>query len=174
MLDSNKMFYRLLTSAMFKKDTKTLEETLKLELVTYPPSLFESEELLLSSTKSLLDKSIREKTGINAEEEPDNHSYPNIMYIVDGGMLIHTIKWAKGSTFEEIGFSYYTWIAKYHYQKVTVVFDGYQPSTKDMCHHKRTKDSCCNIIPSLDSKLVVAKDKFLCNLENKERFLYLL
>ena len=38
------------------------------------------------------------------------------------------------------------------------------------------KDSCCNIIPSLDSKLVIAKDKFLilCNLENKERFLYLL
>ena len=57
----------------------------------------------------------------------DNHPYPNIMYIVEGGMLLHTIKWAKGSTFEEICFSYYTWITKY--EKVMVVFDGYQPST---------------------------------------------
>ena len=125
MLDSNKIFYRLLTSAMFKKDTIPLEETLKHELVTYPPSLFESEEQLLSSTKSLLAKSIRENTGLNAEDEPDNHSYPNIMYIVDGGMLLHTIRWAKGSTFKEICFPYYTWIAKY--QNVTVVFEGYQP-----------------------------------------------
>ena len=101
-----------------------------------------------------------------------NHNGSGIQYIIDGGMLLHTIKWAVGSTYEEICSSYYGWFSKY--QKLIVVFDDYDCSTKDMCHRKRTKDSCSNITPSLDSKLSVTKAKFLSNVGNKQRFLCLL
>lgn len=42
------------------------------------------------------------------------------------------------------------------------------------CHRKRVKDSCSNIIPTLQAKLVVTKDKFLSNINNKQLLLNLL
>ena len=70
-------------------------------------SLFKSEEQLLADNKSLLAKSIREKTGLYITEstgQPGNGSY--LQYIVAGGMLLHQIKWAVGSTYEEICSAY--------------------------------------------------------------------
>ena len=55
-----------------------------------------------------------------------------------------------------------------------MVFDGYESSTKDMCHRKRTEDSCANITPTLETKLMLSKEKFLSNVKNKQLFLKLL
>ena len=164
----------MLTSALFKRDTVSLEETLKHELVKYPPTLFESEDQLLAATKSLLAKSIRDQSGMTEEsEQPDNYvTNSNFQYVVDGGMLLHAIKWPADSSYEHMCSLYYTWLSKY--KDVTVVFDGYEDSTKAMCHRKRIKNSCSNITPTLAAKLVVSNDKYLSNVQNKQLFLQLL
>ena len=174
-VDPSKMFYRILTGAMFNRDTVSLEETLKHELVPYAPTLFESEDQLLDVSKSVLAASIRKITGMedDTDQQSENTSSSmQLQYIVDGGMMLHMIKWEKGSTYSHICSMYYTWLSRY--PQVTVVFDGYESSTKDMCHRKRVKDSCSNIIPTLQAKLVVTKYKFLSNINNKQLFLNLL
>ena len=69
---------------------------MKHELVSYPPTLFESEDLLLGVSKSvlLLATSIREKTGMVDETEQSDDS--SFQYIIDGGMLLH-------STYHQMG-----------------------------------------------------------------------
>ena len=93
-LDPDKMFYRILASAIFKRDTVSLEETMKHELVSYPPTLFVSEDQLLHVSKSLLAKSLCKMAGVS-ESEIENFSTSEVHYIIDGGMLLQTITWEK-------------------------------------------------------------------------------
>ena len=60
-------------------------------------------------------------------------------YVLDGGSLLHCIKWKKKSTYQEIADSYPAFVTK-TYGQATFIFDGHPsgPSTKDNTHLRRT------------------------------------
>ena len=60
------------------------------------------------------------------------------MYLVlDGGALVHRVKWLKGATYREIATSYVSYVHQ-HYGPSCIVFDGYKqsPSVKDHEHQE--------------------------------------
>ena len=133
----------------------------------------------MASNKSQLAKTIREKVGLveelsGAEREhiPRSLEGRTLKFIIDGGMLLHKTTWTIGLIFADICVQYLNVLRKF--ADVTVIFDGYQSSTKDMMHKKRKKDDCIYIYPGLDKKLSVSKVKFLSNNGNKSRFLLML
>lgn len=85
--------------------------------------------------------------------------------------------WNKGSMFGEICQGYLEFIQRNSQGDSCVVFDGYpeSPTTKDTAHIRRTKGICGQaVIFSLDTPCKIKKDVFLTNLENKQKFIYLL
>ncbi|KAG1684201.1 hypothetical protein GQR58_009491 [Nymphon striatum] len=62
-------------------------------------------------------------------------------YVLDGGSLIHRLKWTEGFTYSSIADEYASFTVR-HYGKATVVFDGYEagPSTKDCSHQRRNRN----------------------------------
>ena len=58
-------------------------------------------------------------------------------YVLDGGSLLHRLKWTEGSTYSSIADAYTSFTVA-SYGKATVIFDGYgEPSTKDITHTRR-------------------------------------
>ena len=59
-------------------------------------------------------------------------------YTLDGGSLLHGLKWVEGSSYSKIVNEYSVFTTK-HYDKATVVFDGYgnKAEIKDCAHHHR-------------------------------------
>ena len=45
--------------------------------------------------------------------------------IVDGGLLIHRVRWIKETTFHEIATIHVHYIFKHYRHPITIVFDGY-------------------------------------------------
>ena len=109
-------------------------------------------------------------------------------YVLDGGSLLHRLKWTEGSTYSSIADAYATFtVASYgstyssiadayasftvaSYGKATVIFDGYgEPSTKDITHTRRKTivgKKVVNITKA--TKFVGKKDDFLSNESNKK------
>ena len=59
-------------------------------------------------------------------------------YVLDGGVLLHRIRWNVGETYDNICKRYINYVAsKYH--PFIIVFDGYEsgPSTKDVTRAKQ-------------------------------------
>ena len=65
-------------------------------------------------------------------------------YVLDGGSLIHQIKWENGSTYKQIACKYRDLVLK-NYQHAIIVFDGRQngPATKDMTYIRRLETHKC-------------------------------
>ena len=75
-----------------------IEEVMKYELQTFPPSLFETATVLRKPNKPQLAKALQEHalntTSMIPESSSDKNK--NHQFILDGGSLIHKIKWQKG------------------------------------------------------------------------------
>ena len=54
------------------------------------------------------------------------------MHVVDGGWLLHQVKWSSSATINTIFDTYVRYVDQY-FKNATVVFDSYgeEPSTKD-------------------------------------------
>lgn len=64
----------------------------------------------------------------------------NSIFVVDGGVLLHRVRWMKGTTFDELCENFVQYVRKY-YKTCTVVFDGYGvPRTKSDKHLRRSKE----------------------------------
>ena len=63
---------------------------------------------------------------------------------IDGGSLLHRLKWVEGRTYCSIADEYVAFTVK-HYGHATVVFDGYVvPTTKDNTHQRKKEDFLSN------------------------------
>ena len=74
-----------------------LEDTLKFELCTYPPVLFESQDLLNESQKANFADALWHLTRNKDEVIPKT-----VHYVVDGGALVHCVPWTNQATFADI------------------------------------------------------------------------
>ena len=101
----------------------------------------------------------------NGSEDIANNSRQQIdQYVLDGGSLLHRVKWLKNVPYKDIIKSYCDFVLK-NYNSAIVVFYGYkeQPSTKDVTHFRRNKKTVSKkIIFSISFKkqFVVWQRKF--------------
>jgi hypothetical protein len=118
----------------------SLEEVLSYELSPYPPSLFEEKNLLRKVDKAQLLDGLKNHVA-SCSDEAVLHYIPEVEHnILDGGSLLHRLKWTEGKTYSSIANDYADFTVK-HYGKATVIFDGYggRPNTKDHTHQQRSQ-----------------------------------
>ena len=154
-IDSNLMFQRLASFAV--KTDSSLSETLKYELSSHPPALFDSNGMMKEAKKAQLADglyALLDDTEFNITDEA--------LYVVDGGALLHKLPWEKHSSFNSIIDKYSKYVIN-NYGKPIIVFDGYDTSsTKDMTHSRRNKGRN-GVEVSFDEnmRLNTSKDLFL-------------
>ena len=151
-----------------------LEEVMKYELSPYPPSLFEGKYILRKPDKAKLLEAIRKH--VIPESEAILQFIPRTdHYVLDGGSLLHRLKWKEGSTYSSIA-SNYTSFTVNKYGKATIVFNGYGggPSTKDNAHMRRKSEVTNKVNISRATKFVGKMDDFLSNDINKQAIIHLI
>jgi len=166
MADPCKMFNRLITIASREDD---LEPMFEYELTFEPMSLFK-EGLMRKPDKPTLRKVIMpdedavKKDSIKGCEE----------YVLDGGALLHRVRWSKGMKFNDIAKSCANYIRKYYNTShVTVIFDGYDDEgTKSQEHLRRNSvQQSCTVEVHGENQVPFTQDRFLSNIKNKANFL---
>ena len=67
-------------------------------------------------------------------------------YVLDGGALIHKVKWAKKGTYQDIVKQYVSYV-RVKYGNCFIVFDGHKqgPWIIDHEHERRGRTACAHI-----------------------------
>ena len=125
------------------------------------PCLKGSQNLLRKPDKAPLLHAVR--SHVNSSNDAILQVIPKTdHYLLEGGSLIHRLKWNDGSTYNLIADAY-AYFTVDVYGNATVVFDGYDggPSTKDNAHQRRTRTKVTNKVDISDgTKFVGKKDDF--------------
>ncbi len=138
----------------------------KPELTKTPASLFKG-VVMRKTQKSLLLKVLFPDVA-NVKNE-NSHSFETT--VVDGGALIHRVRWAKDTSFSKIAFTYFDYIRK-NYSNPTVVFDGYEhATTKDHERMRRNsipQSSLTAIVP--ENSVPYTQSRYFSLEANKKEF----
>ena len=181
-IDPQQIFMRLIAMASLLKDNTSEESSknistkvmLRHELCTYPPSLFESDNKMLSANKPDLLESIRKVSGYKPVKLAKKEYRTKGEVVIDGGGLLHCVPWTANVKFARIFESYTRFIkANLSTQSVTtVVFDSYpeHPTTKDSVHAARYPTASLLVHITPDTVLDIKKNVFLTNYKNKQSF----
>lgn len=152
-----------------KHSDKELRDFLRYELSPYPLALFD-EHGMRKGTKSSLYKAFTptEQTDLN-----------DTKYVIDGGFLLHRVKWRHGQTYAEICSSYVSYVKSNYKSSAIVVFDGYPDeacgSTKRLERLRRAQRKQSAAISFTEMMVpTVSQDSFLANPKNKSRFISML
>ena len=98
------------------------------------------------------------------------------LQVIDGGALLHRVKWAKKAAYKDIVEQYVCYIQTRYGGSSCIVFDGYGygPSTKDHEHQRRIRKTCADI--HLNESMIAHNNQqvFLSNNKNKNQFVQLL
>jgi hypothetical protein len=172
-IDPALLFQRMLVVS--KTGNMSLEEVLKYELCSYPPSLFDSRTMLRKADKPPLAHAILKHLNINDSNHPKSTEEPH-KFILDGGSLLHRLTWTRGSTYDDIASSYAKFTTE-KYGSATIVFDSYvnAPSIKDVTHRRRCRDRIStNVNFTPQTVFSGNKENFLSNSTNKQRIINLI
>lgn len=96
--------------------------------------------------------------------------------MLDGGCLLHKIKWPKVGTYGEVVNMYVNYVNFNFGYDAVVVFDGYASSTKDHEHVRKTSKAVkvAADVHVAVNKSVHASQEFLANVNNKCKFISIL
>ena len=100
------------------------------ELTQCPSSIFEDGKRRLAAKASLGTLLIKEVTMETVR--------PTERYVLDGGALLHRVKWKGKGTYKDVAEQYSKYITS-EYDKCTVVFDGYLLKTMSMKEGKENQ-----------------------------------
>ena len=153
-----------------------LDDVMSYELCPYPMSLFEAKDILRPPDKPQLAEAIRNYVKTKSDNAVTQTVPVTDHYVLDGGSLLHRLKWTEGSTYSSIADDYASFTVK-HYGKATVVFDGYEvgPSIKDGTHQRRTRKLNANKVNITEvTKFVGKKEDFLSNETNKQTLIHMI
>jgi hypothetical protein len=145
------------------------EKAFQYELTPTPTSLFRN-GFMRKATKSTLAEAL---TSHLSEVEKSSLT----KHVLDGGALLHRIKWFPNALFGHIVEQYKTFINTKYGCPCHIIFDGYEDSQsiKDHEHKRRqTGKTCANINITLSTKSHSDKVTFLSNETNKKQFIKLL
>ena len=93
---------------------------------------------------------------------------PETVKVVDGGALLWCCDWKKNETFNVIFERYACFLRKLNLH--TIVFDGYDLSTKDSTHQKRAGNISQDVDIKEDNLCPASRKDFLGNFQNKKHF----
>ena len=159
-IDPTSLFSRLI---LIVERSSNIEPYFQYELAQMPTALF-TDYNMRKSNKS--DSSAFLIKDISSELPSTNSVY------IDGGMLLHLMKWKKGDTFFEIVEEYRKIIAE-RYACCTVLFDSYGkgPSIKDHEHTGRRTKFIAEIDVNSSIIFQLNQQEFLANELNKSKFI---
>ena len=171
-IDSQLLLQRALAQVSNPDSLVSLAECLGYELSPVPQSMFTNVGLMRNNDKSELAKYLTGKYGCIREGFTTGGSI-----VIDGGALLHRIKWPKNASIDEIIELYISCVQSLIKQfdispgaEKTVVFDGYTiSSTKDHCHTKRQPVQGLRIDFAGGTRVMSSKSTFLSNRNNKQR-----
>ena len=99
---------------------------------------------------------------------------PNSLHVLDGGALLHKVRWPTSVTFGEVCKLYVDHITSKHGIN-TIVFDGYS-DTRDNEHARKSinKRGYVDVQCNVSTKVNIKQDVFLSNCTNKSGFIDML
>ena len=108
-----------------------IEPVFKHELTATPTAYF-SGFSLRKADKSLLAKELTASVSTN-------HTVVQQTYVVDGGWLLHKVKWRVGGSYADTAKQYLSYVGNKFGRDATIVFDGYRngPTVKGHEQDKR-------------------------------------
>jgi len=162
------LFYRLLIQVERSLD---IRDYFSYELTSEPTALFSNSFMRKPDKPAILRHVLKNQ---DAEDVPTK-----FLFVLDGGALLHRVRWVKGSRFLDVLQQYATYIGNKYGQHPTVVFDGYGhgPTTKDHEHQRRSTkvvSRCPDVSFDTQTPVVFEQHAFLANDRNKDRFIQLL
>ena len=165
-----KYFNRLV---IFAQRVSNLEKSLEYELTPFPLSLFsEKDQLMHDANKAAFaQECLKDRV-----EVLDSPTMKNKSYVIDGGWLLRQTSWGKSDTWKTI-IERYVDLVQYlgsSSEAVSVIFDGYESSTKDHTHRRRMKHFCHDMQINLENIPYTTKEKFLSNANNKTELITLI
>ena len=167
-IDPAILFTRL--TAILQRE-ECVAEHFKYELTPEPTALFK-DGMMRKSNKSILRNAILDNV------ESDKVITARVC-IVDGGALLHKVKWQPNSTFKGVVNTYSEYVRYRYksYERCCVVFDGYSEdmSIKSTEHARRgLQTASANVTISERMTVTTTREMFLRNTSNKEQFIQLL
>lgn len=96
-----------------------------------------------------------------------------VRYVQDGGALLYRVPWQRQATYEELCQNYCKYVLKKYGREPTVVFDGYDElNNKNMTQLRRSAGKVgATVTFSEGMKVLMKRELFLANLENKKLFI---
>ena len=145
------------------------------ELCLYPMSLFEGKGLLRQADKPQLAEAIRNYVKTKSDSGVQQTVPVTEHNVLDGGSLLHRLKWEEGSTYCSIADNYASFTVE-NYGRATVVFDDYEvgPSTKDCAHQRRSRKFNINKVNITEATIFSGKKDFLSNEANEQALIQLI
>ena len=164
-VDSCVLFSRLIIQAERSHDPKAY---FVYELAHEPTSLFKN-GLMRKANKALLAQAIKKDVRFT-------DTVANPKCVVDGGSLLHRVKWILPSTYSKIADAYVSYVDKHYGKAAMIVFDGYRcgPTTKDAEHERRASKMMAHVKLSNENIAKGPQAAFLTNKENKAELINLL
>ena len=159
------LFVRLVAIAQREED---VSQYFQYELSAYPTSLFK-DGYMRKPVKPKLRQSLVDET-VNVREGEGE-------FVLDGGALLHKVRWQRRSTYKDVAQQYVTYVNQ-KFGQCHVVFDGYDdgPAIKDHEHQRRSIGKKASAEITIE-EANVAQDQqnvFLGNETNKSKFIGLL
>jgi len=129
-VDSALLFSRLLIIAQRRDDVESLFS----HELTAMPAVFFKDGMLRKTAKSLLGQELKSSANSFVCNPP-----VNAQYVVDGGWLLHKVKWLPDGTYGSVVTQYARYVSKNFGPSAIIVFDEYcnGPTTKDHEHERR-------------------------------------
>lgn len=153
------------------KSNEHLSEYLQYELSPRPLPLFDDFGLRKTTKSALFD--VLETLG-----EVEANSCDGVIYVIDGGFLLHRVVWPQNCTFADVLVltAYETYITRHYGEIATVMFDEYNSDcTKGMERVRRSvKLHSPTVMFTSSTPVVTSQEKFLANLNNKSAFIKIL
>ena len=111
-LDPNVLFTRFTAFAQREDD---VEKYFKFEMSPYPPFLFKDASMRKPDKPTLRKILLKDKDIVNVDSVVPSG------YVLDGGVLLHQMRWLKGSTYNDLAQSYVSYV-RCHCNTATIVF----------------------------------------------------
>ena len=166
-VDNQQVMFNRLILIVIADRVDSLESIFKHELTTTPASLFKG-GIMRKTQKSALMKTLLPRHSILLNG--NIHTYETT--VVDGGALLHRVRWMKDTMFLNVVSAYYQYICK-NYRNPTIVFDGYElATTKGQEHLRRVaipQSSFVTIVP--DNLIPYSQERYFSLEKNKKEFI---
>ncbi|XP_044758597.1 uncharacterized protein LOC123316535 [Coccinella septempunctata] len=168
-IDPSALLQRI--AVLYKNDESKKKEAISFELSPYPLSLFDELGLMRKSVKSELYKLF--------STHPQSQSLlTNMVYVIDGGWLLHQVFWPHSKKFVDILEIYRSFIVNKFGGNCRVVFDGYSNEIIGIKSYERFRRKEKFVAPDVeiseDKMVTITQKKFLSNVANKYKFIILL